>query len=283
MFRKILVPLDSLRPDHPALYTARADFPGAELHLLHVIVPVTTVPLSSMGHFPPMDMRYELEQQAQATETLKTLGAGEVVVSPSPAAEILQRVQGGAFDLILMGTSTKGSLERLMLGSVVSEVVREAPVPVITVGDQPPLHAPRPPVRVLVLHDFSAPAEQARQVALAQFPDAEVHLLNVVPHGAIETANAISSGRRGVTANLLAQRRQVWVADSGQRLKELGGGELVEGDPAEVALERAASGEYDLIAMGTSSKGVLEHLFFGSVAQRVVRDSPIPVLTVRET
>jgi nucleotide-binding universal stress UspA family protein len=37
----------------------------------------------------------------------------------------------------------------------------------------------------------------------------------------------------------------------------------------------------DLIVMGTHGRGPVSHLFIGSVAERVVRTAPCPVLTVR--
>jgi nucleotide-binding universal stress UspA family protein len=38
----------------------------------------------------------------------------------------------------------------------------------------------------------------------------------------------------------------------------------------------------DLIVMGTHGRSGLAHLFMGSVAERVVRSAPCPVLTVRQ-
>lgn len=279
-FQNILVALDTLRPDHPALYTAKADFPEANLHLLHVVPPLSAAPMGTLEHVVPHDISYELGQQSQANADLQALGQGEVVISPLPAAEVLERARSGKFDLIMLGTSTKGGLERLMLGSVASTVVSESPVPVLTVGNLPPARAARPPMRVLVLQDFSPPAQEALNTVQTHFPHAQLDMLHAVPPGTIDPSNAAGIGRRGMTASLLKQRRTQWVMANEARLAELGGGEIVEGDPADIALERAASGEYDLIALGTSSKSALERLFFGSVAQRVVRESPIPVLTV---
>ena len=37
----------------------------------------------------------------------------------------------------------------------------------------------------------------------------------------------------------------------------------------------------DLVVMGTHGRGALEHILLGSVAEKVVRRSPCPVLTVR--
>lgn len=56
---------------------------------------------------------------------------------------------------------------------------------------------------------------------------------------------------------------------------------VLEGTPAEVICRLAAAESYDLIIMGTHGRTGLGHLFLGSVAERVVRTAPCPVLTVR--
>lgn len=55
-----------------------------------------------------------------------------------------------------------------------------------------------------------------------------------------------------------------------------------EGLPRAVILEVAREVGADLIVMGTHGRTGLAHVFFGSVAEHVVRHSPIPVLTVRQ-
>ena len=54
-----------------------------------------------------------------------------------------------------------------------------------------------------------------------------------------------------------------------------------EGKPATVILEMVAALEPDLIVMGTHGRSKLDHLLLGSVAERVIRKAPCPVLTVR--
>ena len=53
------------------------------------------------------------------------------------------------------------------------------------------------------------------------------------------------------------------------------------GDPATAIVERAASGGYDLLVLGTHGRTGLSHVLMGSVAEKVVRRAPCPVLTVR--
>jgi len=56
---------------------------------------------------------------------------------------------------------------------------------------------------------------------------------------------------------------------------------VVTGDPAASIIEAAEEHGADLIVMATHGRTGLSHFFLGSVAERVVRESPVPVMTVR--
>jgi nucleotide-binding universal stress UspA family protein len=56
--------------------------------------------------------------------------------------------------------------------------------------------------------------------------------------------------------------------------------QVVLGDPAAEILNYAQVEGIDLIIIGTHGRKGLEHIIFGSVAERVVKKSPVPVLTV---
>lgn len=54
-----------------------------------------------------------------------------------------------------------------------------------------------------------------------------------------------------------------------------------QGPPFQRIIEYAKEHRTDLIVMGTHGRGMLKHTLLGSVAERVVRKAPCPVLTVR--
>jgi nucleotide-binding universal stress UspA family protein len=57
--------------------------------------------------------------------------------------------------------------------------------------------------------------------------------------------------------------------------------QVVDGDPADAIVRMAEEREVDLITMGTHGRTGLQHVLLGSVAEKVVRLAPCPVLTVR--
>lgn len=55
---------------------------------------------------------------------------------------------------------------------------------------------------------------------------------------------------------------------------------IVSGDPAAEILKLIDQEGIDLVIMGTHGRKGLEHVMFGSVAENVVKKSPVPVLTI---
>lgn len=59
-------------------------------------------------------------------------------------------------------------------------------------------------------------------------------------------------------------------------------GLVVEGNAAEEILRRLEGGEYDLVVLGSRGRGPAGSLLLGSVSQRVLHGSPVPVLVYRQ-
>lgn len=56
---------------------------------------------------------------------------------------------------------------------------------------------------------------------------------------------------------------------------------IVPGMPYDEVLKKATESGADLIVVGTHGRTGLDHVLFGSTAEKIVRKSPVPVLTVR--
>ena len=137
--------------------------------------------------------------------------------------------------------------------------------------------------KILVPTDFSACAAAALDCAveLAKKWSAEILLLHVVPDFAQYVAPdlavalpvVIESARSQGTAELEKARKSI----TGVTVRT----ELLEGPIHERILSAAAAGKVDMIVLGTHGRTGVKHALLGSVAERIVRVSPVPVLTVR--
>ncbi len=56
---------------------------------------------------------------------------------------------------------------------------------------------------------------------------------------------------------------------------------ILPGIPYDEIIKKATEMSADLIVMGTHGRAGLDHVLFGSTAEKVVRKSPIPVMTIR--
>jgi nucleotide-binding universal stress UspA family protein len=141
---------------------------------------------------------------------------------------------------------------------------------------------------VLVATDFSEPSEAAllygRELA-ARF-GATLHLLHVAPSvliGKLAAENYFASApeiQKEVEDDARRQLHQILVDTDGSGPASIPV-VLTGSSPALAILEYAKGHEIDIIVMGTHGRGALAHLVMGSVAERVVRLAPCPVLTVR--
>lgn len=114
---------------------------------------------------------------------------------------------------------------------------------------------------------------------LAQWADATLHVLCV----ADTTRDSVTTvGTRVVDA--LVQEGEAIVAEAASTLGRLGVDyetDVVQGNPAPTIVEYADEYDHDLIVMATHGRvGIRRHLM-GSVSEKVVRLSPVPVLTAR--
>lgn len=137
--------------------------------------------------------------------------------------------------------------------------------------------------RILVPTDFSPSADRALQLARSAFPGARLRVVHVLDSRAIAVPDLTTGGVAPVMPPAGVQH-DLSRADKdalSHLLREGEEGEMLTGDPVQGILQEARGFGADLIVMGTHGRRGLEHFFVGSVAEKVVRESSVPVLTVR--
>jgi nucleotide-binding universal stress UspA family protein len=133
--------------------------------------------------------------------------------------------------------------------------------------------------RILVPHDFSIQSRAALRIAadLALVHGGRLHVLHVVSPPV--SIGEITWVERGDLRMALRKRLQAEVDATLRRRKVKATVDVVVGDPATVIVGAARSA--DAVVMSTLGQTGIARWLVGSVAEKVVRLSPVPVLTIR--
>jgi universal stress protein A len=143
---------------------------------------------------------------------------------------------------------------------------------------------------ILVPHDFSSSANHAAAIARdeAKLHGATLVLLHVIdlpqqlPPDTVIVTDA--SGAQLSAKQYAVTGAETHLADLAARLAKDGMSattKVVIGNPVDEITRAIADLGIDLVVMGTHGRTGLKHMLAGSVAERIVRASPVPVLTVR--
>lgn len=143
---------------------------------------------------------------------------------------------------------------------------------------------------ILVPHDFSDPANHALVIARdeAKAHGAKILILHVVDlPSQFNPETVIVPDSTGAPMNVkdyAVRQSEAHLAELTAGLAEEGAqatGFIRVGNPVDEIARFVDENGVDLIVMGTHGRSGLAHLLVGSVAERVVRTSKVPVLTIR--
>lgn len=262
--------------DHAVLLAQRHE---AVLHVLHV-APLSRGKYSMKEGDDRLAGSIDVPAALPVTQTQKR--------SHSAADGIREYAEAQQIDLVVLGTRGQSGLRRLAMGSVAEAVVRQAACPVLTVRAREeagePGDAPHQIQRILAPVDFSDTSRRALLYAreLAALYEAHVDLLHISAH---------ADFHRGSGADVVYETPEEPVSRREREKARLAsmakGGKLeakvhaVYGYPHGGILDFAEERGTDLIVIGTHGRSGMERVLLGSVAERVIRQAPCPVFTVK--
>lgn len=283
MFNHILVPTDGSDCAQAAVGYA-ADLArryDARVHALCVVDSRT------LENAPQYD-QIKKEREEVAEKTCNDISVSGVAVEQAvrtdiPHKAILRYATEQDIDLIAMGTHGRTGVERYLLGSVTEKVVRLSDVPVLTVKAEDDGEVTYPYTDILVPTDGSEGSEAAIDPAVdvASTYDARLHALSVIDtmamgvdvrSGAILEALEESAQSAVQTIEEQATQASVTAVETA----------IEHGNPYRGIRSYVEEHDIDLVVMGTHGRSGIERYLLGSVAEKTVRTSPVPVMTVRQ-
>ena len=286
--KNLLVPTDFSAESHHAFEVALqlAQRIGGNVTLLHAVEVPETANFSTYGgpvggtELPNshggMDNVFMLqllkatkrrmhELISEAGRTTPNVPVRDIVLTIRTGNAILQAIEEQHIDLVVIGAQVNTTMEHLFHGSHTEELVRLAPCPVLTVKYAVTEFAPR---RILFASDFTAEADQAmpglRQVQ-ALFPDAALHLLQVV-----KEEEQVAAAQAHITA--FAQRHSLQHAQPAV---------FVDSSPITGIPMYARQVQADLLVIPTHGRTGLRRYLQTSIAETVATHSFPPVLTFK--
>ena len=282
MYDDILLPVDGATEASGMLHHAGeiAHRMDATVRLLYVADTARdSVTLVDGGVVDALE-REGREVVESAGDVLDTLGVehGTDVVQGDPATTIVDYAEEYGYDVVAMPTHGRTGLSRYLLGSVTEKVVRLSRVPVLTARTGDALTFPYE--RILLATDGSASARRAADhaVSLAASLDATLHVLRVV-----DDAGLGPDVRSALSADETSAREAVDAVAANAAESDVATVTRVEhGAPAEVLGEYVDDHDVHAVVIGTAGRRGVDRILLGSVAEKTVRSSPVPVITVRE-
>jgi nucleotide-binding universal stress UspA family protein len=310
--RRILVPDDFSEASREASRYARllGSTGCHELHLLHVVPDARREPwardveeLDLAGLTEEWVRDAGIRLQRSARELRSAFEVRTAVRLGTAPEQIVAYAAEQHADMIVLGAHRDRRSEEWLRGSIAERVVRKASCPVLTVpggrgevvsiddgpdprdgGKDPRDASMRPVIRtVLIPVDFSTNADLAlrRGLALAREHGAAAHVLYVYdPPWTRNSSYAAPPAHVTEELRYRAERRleRDIVRHHGLPLHVHAAVRV--GDPYAEIVHFAGEIRAGLIVLGTHSRNTIGRLVLGTVAQKVLRRAPCPILTV---
>lgn len=290
---KILVATDGSEDAAAACRFVHA-LPLSEGTSIHAVSVIDATAFNGFEAYWTAAEQFRQAAEAHAAQALQSAAAiltreGVTVTTASvdgyPAREVLRAADEIDADLVVVGSKGLSGLERLLMGSVAQAVVKRSKRPVL-VARQPAGNV----CEALLATDGSEHARHAVEFA-ARLPlpaGAERLLVHVIrPYRGFPDYLLFDPREHRAAVDAVRQKQaelgDALLAETEELLKALGAATervLRCGDPATEILRLAEQRGVDLIVAGARGVSLLEGLWMGSVAERLLKEAPCSVLIV---
>lgn len=286
MYETLVVGFDDSLSSKAALVEAsnRIRKHGGKLIMVHAVYFDT----EEYGFAPDqLEKRMKVGEKAciQSKEMISSefgIDVQSLLCEGDPPDVILDVAQGKKADLIVLGTYGRRGLNRLLMGSVTSRIIVDAPTDVLVVK-KPCTECTGEYANILVPYDGSDFSKRAltRASQIARVDSSTVTVLYVIPRyeemldffksdsirkSLMQEAEKITEGAKEFAAQLLGTVVRT---------------RIEEGHSSDRIVEIAKEQNHDLIVMGSHGYRGVNKAIMGSTTERVILDASCPILIVR--
>lgn len=275
---KILVPYDLSEISDAALDFAlqMANKTGAcEITVFHVIEHPTASAYEKLMNdtYQPMEIKYfrdlvekvqsKLNEAVDAHNTDKVTVKKKVMIG-NPDREILEEIEEGKMDMVIMGTSGSSGVDEFFVGSNSEKVVRHAKCPVITMQNRSNADTIK---EIVFASDFETVNEEfvSRMLRLKDILDARLRIVIINTPASFTSSRLDNKLMDDFVSkhNLTNYTTEIYNHSN-------------EEDGIVAYAEDIGA---HMIALGTNQLTGVKHFLKGSIAEDVVNHSPVPVWT----
>ncbi len=296
MYKIIMAPNDGSPNAYTALMRAArlAKHYDSELRIVRVSTPTLLIARFNDAVDPQVqqdtidsqlaeDMR-DLELLVRKCKRTGATMVSTVLLEGLPGPVLKDYAKQAGVDLIVISSHSRGDVGRLILGSVADFLIRNTEIPVLIVKKLNAIVGPDETVltRILVPLDGSSHAEEVlpQAAAMATSPFTTVNLLQVLTPSTYSQEKIMDASlpwweNRFIESDNYLEHAASYLRHGGLAVVT---DVILSNDVAGAILKHAEQFRVDMIAVTSSGTGGIKRMLFGSIADEVVRNSPVSVL-----
>ncbi|WP_456393115.1 universal stress protein [Persephonella sp.] len=215
----------------------------------------------------------EIASQINEREGIKT---SYIVKTGDIAEEILEICEQGNFDLVIIGAHKNALTESILLGNEAEKIVNKARSSVLVVKGKSVDNIKK----LLVGYDFLPNSIEALETAkeIAKKVGAEIDIIHADTEEGFAHFAHIYETVFQKKISLLKELKEKLEKEDSIKVDF----EIIKAEPAVAILEAIKDFNPDMVVVGKRQRKDIKRFFLGTIAMKVVKNSPVPVLIVRK-